>query len=674
MPLSAGQILNNRYRIVRLLGQGGFGAVYRAWDMNLEKPCALKENLDTSSDAQRQFKHEARILSDLSHPNLPRVIDHFIIAGQGQYLVMDYVEGEDLGERLSRAGGPLPADLVLPWISQVCEALAYLHSRQPPVIHRDIKPANIKITPDPEQPAGRAMLVDFGIAKVYDPALRTTLGARAVTPGYSPNEQYLSQGRTDARTDIYALGATLYTLLTGQTPPEAPERNMGLALVAPRALNPSVTPQVETAVLKALEMLPEHRQQSAVEMKAAISFQRSADSGQKPAAPVVQTLPAPGQAHPSLGSNLKSSIQNQKSQILNLKWPWLLAGLALVGVLAAWGVVSVLQNIIDSKATATVPGAALATTRAPISPTPRIASDTPAPLPTFTTTPTETLTPARTQTPTPTGLPEELVDGKGVKMRLVPVGEFTMGGSADTALAECKKLYIGGSCDRSWFTDEEPLHQVYLATYYIDRTEVTNASFAQCEAEGACSAPKSTGSSTRSSYYGNPDFSDYPVIYVDWEQAKAYCEWRGADLPTEAQWEKAARGTDGRLYPWGNSFDGTKANFCDQNCSNSWANKSWDDGYADTAPVGNYPTGASMYGVLDMAGNVWEWVRDWYNATYYSSQSSWSDPLGPDSGDDRVVRSGGWSYHGGSLLAADRGRDAPSSRNDALSFRCSRSQ
>ncbi|MBN1149006.1 MAG: serine/threonine protein kinase, partial [Anaerolineales bacterium] len=202
MPLAQGQTLHNRYRIVGLLGQGGFGAVYRAWDITFEIPCAIKENTETSEAAQRQFLREAKLLHVLRHPNLPLVKDYFFLPSQGQYLVMDYVEGQDLGEML--LNGPLEEARVLPWIMQVCDALSYLHSQNPPVIHRDIKPGNIKITPQ-----GKAVLVDFGISKVYDPAMATTVGARAVTPGYSPPEQY-GKGTTDARSDLYALGATLY--------------------------------------------------------------------------------------------------------------------------------------------------------------------------------------------------------------------------------------------------------------------------------------------------------------------------------------------------------------------------------------------------------------------------------------------------------------------------------
>src|SRR5512136_1921134 len=169
MPLQTGQVFNNRYRIVKLLGQGGFGAVYRAWDANLNKPCALKENLDVSPEAQRQFTREATVLANLSHPNLPRVTDHFILPGQGQYLVMDFVEGDDLASIL-RQRGAVPPEQAIAWIMQVADALSYLHTRQPPVVHRDIKPANIRITPD-----GRAMLVDFGLVKIYNAQMRTTL-------------------------------------------------------------------------------------------------------------------------------------------------------------------------------------------------------------------------------------------------------------------------------------------------------------------------------------------------------------------------------------------------------------------------------------------------------------------------------------------------------------------
>ena len=313
MPLQPGQGLNNRYRIVKLLGQGGFGAVYRAWDTSLSRPCALKENLDTSSEAQRQFNREATLLANLSHPNLPRVTDYFFLPEQGQYLVMDLVEGEDLGAMLQRLGQPLAEADVLPWIAQVCEALTYLHSQNPPVIHRDIKPANIKITP-----TGKAMLVDFGIAKVYDPHLQTTVGARAVTPGYSPPEQY-GHGTTDARTDVHALGATLYTLLTAKEPPESVLRSTGAELPQPRSLNPSISTPVAESILRAMELAPTARFQSSADFRAAIT---AAPVGSAPALTLI--YPAHPQAPPA---------QPRRS----LPWLWVIAGGLLLLLICAAG-------------------------------------------------------------------------------------------------------------------------------------------------------------------------------------------------------------------------------------------------------------------------------------------------------------------------------------------------
>ena len=277
MPLQTGQVFNNRYRIVKLLGQGGFGAVYRAWDSNLNKPCALKENLDVSPEAQRQFTREATVLANLSHPNLPRVTDHFILPGQGQYLVMDFVEGDDLASIL-RQRGPVPPEQAIAWIMQVADALSYLHTRQPPVVHRDIKPANIRLTPD-----GRAMLVDFGLVKIYNPQLRTTMGARAVTPGYAPPEQY-GHGSTDARSDLYALGATLYNILTGQDPLESVQRMSGAQMRPVNQINPRINPAVGAAIERAMRLDPNQRFQTVAEFKVAFSA---------PAAPAVPVYVKP---------------------------------------------------------------------------------------------------------------------------------------------------------------------------------------------------------------------------------------------------------------------------------------------------------------------------------------------------------------------------------------------
>ncbi len=263
MPVPTGTILFNRYRVASKLGEGGFGAVYRAWDLTLSKPCAIKENFDVSPDAQRQFLREATVLANLTHPNLPRVTDHFVIEGQGQYLVMDYVEGDDL-DKIIAIRGTVKPEQALDWINQVLDALVYLHSRTPPIIHRDIKPANIKITPE-----GRAVLVDFGLVKIYDPHLKTTIGARAITAGFSPPEQY-GQGSTDVRTDIYALGATLYMLVTGIAPMESVLRAGQDTLEEAHQVSSSVPKQLSSVIAHAMALGPGQRFQSAADFQKAL--------------------------------------------------------------------------------------------------------------------------------------------------------------------------------------------------------------------------------------------------------------------------------------------------------------------------------------------------------------------------------------------------------------------
>ncbi len=240
------------------------GAVYRAIDENLGVEIALKENFFTSDEYARQFRREASILASLRHPNLPRVTDHFVIEGQGQYLVMDYIEGEDLRERIDRTG-ILPEEEVAVLGVAICEALHYLHTRIPTVLHRDIKPGNVKVTPQ-----GEVSLVDFGLAKVIEGNRETTPGARAMTPGYSPPEQY-GTARTDPRTDIYSLGATLYEALTGAVPEDGLGRAMEQTRLSPlRKRNPSVSRRLASVIEKALAVQPEDRFQSAEQFKRAL--------------------------------------------------------------------------------------------------------------------------------------------------------------------------------------------------------------------------------------------------------------------------------------------------------------------------------------------------------------------------------------------------------------------
>jgi serine/threonine protein kinase len=264
MTLEQGVILHGRYRIVEILGQGGMGSVYRAIDENLGVEVAVKENLFTTDEYARQFRLEAVILASLRQPNLPRVSDHFVVNNQGQYLVMDYIEGEDLRQRMERIGN-IPEEEAILIGASICDALAYLHSRKPPVLHRDLKPGNVKITPE-----GHVYLVDFGLAKVMRGTQATTTGARAMTPGYSPPEQY-GTARTDAHSDIYSLGATLYAALTGVIPEDGLARVMdNVQLTSLRKRNPKVSRKLAAAIEKAMEPYPDDRFKSDEEFKQAL--------------------------------------------------------------------------------------------------------------------------------------------------------------------------------------------------------------------------------------------------------------------------------------------------------------------------------------------------------------------------------------------------------------------
>jgi len=258
-------ILRDRYKLTNIVGQGGMGSVYRAEDLRLPgRLCAIKEvkpepnaSPEMKAQAQEQFLKEASILAQLDHPSLPKVSDFFSDNGR-DYLVMDYVPGDDLSQILRASDGPLAEKIVLGWAEQLIDGLIYLHQQDPPVLHRDIKPANIKLTPH-----GRIKLVDFGLVKILAPddARTITVVQGRGTVLYTPLEQYGGDGsHTDARTDIYALGATFYQLLTNVPPPTAKNRFLNPAsLQAPDRVNPAVSAHVSDAILWAMAMHPDER-------------------------------------------------------------------------------------------------------------------------------------------------------------------------------------------------------------------------------------------------------------------------------------------------------------------------------------------------------------------------------------------------------------------------------
>ena len=269
MSLVPGQILENRYRIEAVLGQGGFGAIYLAWDIKLEGLVAIKANLYTPEENQKQFNIEARLLFKLRHPNLPRVIDLFDIPGKGQYIVMDYIEGRNLKDIIEENWEQISIEQAIMWLSQICDALIYLHEQPSPIIHRDIKPSNIRITSK-----GEADLLDFGIAKVLDQDDITSVGARAISPHYSSPEQ-IGQSTTDELSDIYSLGTTAYHFLTGSPPPPSMSVMAGLAdpPIPVNEINPFVSLELSNAIAQAMAPNREERTRKVVEFKNALSLE-----------------------------------------------------------------------------------------------------------------------------------------------------------------------------------------------------------------------------------------------------------------------------------------------------------------------------------------------------------------------------------------------------------------
>jgi serine/threonine protein kinase len=275
LPLAADSIVQDRYRIVRQLGRGGMGAVYEAEDQRLGITVALKETLSSEESMRRQFETEARLLAHMQHPALPRVSDHFV-DGSRAFLVMQFIGGVDLAKIIAQQPGPFPLEQVIAWADQLLDALIYLHAREPQVIHRDIKPHNLKLTAN-----GQIALLDFGLAKATpsDPSLTASKAFFGYTRHYAPLEQIQDQ-RTDPRSDIYALGATLYHLSTGIKPPDAMVRAASVVDGGPDPLQPAdkirqaVTPEFAAILTQALAQKPENRCANAEEFRAALQRMR----------------------------------------------------------------------------------------------------------------------------------------------------------------------------------------------------------------------------------------------------------------------------------------------------------------------------------------------------------------------------------------------------------------
>jgi eukaryotic-like serine/threonine-protein kinase len=675
-----------RYHLIERLGEGGMAVVYRAFDTRLERDVAIKIirsevfPIATWSDVLKRFEREAKSLARLSHPNIVKVHDYGEHEG-APFLVMEYLSGGTLKRRL---GKPVPWKDALRLLLPIARGVAYAH--QHGVLHRDIKPSNILMSE-----GGEPMLSDFGIAKLFETDQVTALtgtGSAIGTPEYMAPEQWT--GKTGPQSDLYSLGITLYEMLTGRkpfiadTPAALLIKQVTEPLPSPRKFVAELPESLEEVLIKALAKEPEDRYQS---ISAFIDRLESLNAE----VPIGQPSNEPRQVEETIGAlaqkklvavpmqvsqpdesvtqraSSKVEAQGLRESFISLEKttpkPWATMfsrkwmGIVIAGIVVLAGVLGslILRNgyLVD----VAPPG------RNSAMPIPTNVSSpvkTSQSIMIYTRLPTSSLiavSPTETITSLPViptlGIGSIMTGEDGMTLFYVPAGEFTMGSN-------------GGDLN------EKPIHRVYLDAFWIDQTEVTNVMYAKCVDAGKCNAPGDTQSSARDSYYGNAEFDNYPVIYVSWNDANDYCKWVDRSLPTEAQWEKAARGENGLVYPWGNEFDGTRTNFCDRNCPLGEANQSFDDGFSDTSPVGNYKSGASPYQALDMCGNVWEWVADWYSATGYSNSPD-SNPKGADSGYTRVIRGGSWSNYAYLLRSTYRKGNDPLRSGPKIGFRCAMS-
>ena len=594
-----------RYQILELLGEGGMATVYKAYDTRLEREVAIKVirrdafSPDDMDMMLKRFEREAKSLGRLSHPNIVGVIDYGEHEGS-PYLVMVYLSGGTLKERL---GKPMPWQEAIQLLLPIAHALDYVHDRN--IINRDVKPSNILMTEK-----GQPMLTDFGLVKIFgehekDATSLTSSGTGLGTPDYMAPEQWTGEPTTQS--DLYSLGVVLYEMITGYRPYTADTpagvllKQATESLPLPKQYIPDLPKDVESVLLKVLAKEPRDRYAN---MHDFIDELQNLLAGREVAASTYKTKQLREQmtgkverSRPDASSSSPQPVSQKKA------FPTLI--IAAISVFLVFFALGGYWFITSNPALFSA--APTPTQQALLSPT--------AIPPTQTIEPTvaATLAPTEASLPTETSVPVEIKDGKNVPMRFIPAGEFTMG-SNDTG-------DIGS----------RPAHKINLKAFYIDKFEVTNEMYDACVYAKECRAPQEKGSATQNTYFSNPVFANYPVIYVDWKRANAYCKWRDARLPTEAEWEKAARGTDALMYPWGAA---------EPDCG--LANKAGCIG--DTAKVDQYEKGQSPYGVFGMSGNVWEWTSSLFRPYPYEATDGREDPkaLG-----DRIARGGSWHVFGG---------------------------
>lgn len=690
------------YELIDFVGYSGMAEVYRGHHPEIDRTVSVKvigRHLQADPVFNARFRRQAKAVARLRHPNLVQVYDFGEIGG-GHYIIMDDVEGPTLGDVLAHRR--LDSDDVLFIIRQIAAALTHAHEHD--VIHRDVHPGNVIITRNRQ-----AFLTNFGVAVLLSRQMESETG----NPTFGIAEYMAPEQLADSRiatpaTDGYSLGVILYEMLTGELPFNAEDavdialRHFNETAPDPRFLDPDIPAAVAKVTLRALNKNPKERFSSAMQLanvleqawrpepRRAAPARRREASAQPVEPPPVKRGPTKAEerrakrqarqekqqrerrakleekkrgqeAQKQAGEReqgarraerLKETAGPDKSAAQPRQRPrkrrrtgqWLGSGIIIVvvGLMCLAGVL-VLQSfgVITLFASPEAPTSAPATlTPSPLPPTPT-AYSTPTLLQPVEATPILPVAVAPLEIGT-----QALRIPDGMVIRFVPEGAFLM-----------------GSDDPYRDAQERPQHTVMLGDYWIDQTEVTNAQFRLCVDEGLCQPP------IRTTYYDDAFYADFPVTFVPYEGAVAYCLWLAGEtglvtgLPSEAQWEKAASWDPiaevKRTYPWG-----------EEDPSGDLLRYSGAYSAYPASPVGSYPAGASAYSALDMAGNVWEWVADWYDRSYYEATGIPVNPTGPLGGETRITRGGSWGQDSYFAVTTLRNPTPPDNASGGIGFRC----
>jgi len=684
----AGQTIAEKYRIEKLVGEGGFAVVYRATHTIWNKPVAIKffNGLSNAPVDQRDqfrdaFIQEGALLTELSSHTAGIVQARDVgtyTSPDGQwmpYMVLEWLEGKPLDELLEneRAAG-MPAwglPEIVSLLGQAANALDVAHGKG--IAHRDIKPANLFVLGE-EARSGKATVkvLDFGVAKMMSDntqlkaaLAKTGMGITSFTPQYGAPEQFnRSYGATGPWTDVYALALVAVEMLTGKVALDGDDL-IQLAFASgnpekrptPRSLGAAVSDPVERVFQKALAVKPDDRYARAKEFWRDLEAAQAGSFSDTVLHPGVVTgelaaVSAPRTQPTPMGVMTRSPEATTSSpSTISTRTPGKSNTGAIVGVLLGLAALG--------------GGAIMMTGKKPPAETPKAEDKS-----------------AAAAAPTPSAEPPASASAAPAASCpagtvLIPAGQFFMGSDAKDAVP-----------------NQKPSHNVTLSGFCMDLYEVTAAQYLECTKVGKCkratpevewdkitAADKKTYSALCT--LADPEKADHPVNCINWDMANTYCKNNDKRLPTEAEWEYATRGPDGRVYPWGDEAPTAQhLNACGTECL-AWAKQNKvaaqfpgalyqaDDGFATTAPVGKFPAGRSRFGPYDVVGNVWEWVADWEGAYQAADQKN---PTGPDTGQKRIIRGGAWN---GSfpewLHPAFRYAQDPKSQSHGVGFRCAKS-